>query len=69
MTFLLIEIGNLDGLLILIFAIMFGPAILFTITGFTIKKRYKKAAKIFFILAAVYLIISLGVCGFLVATN
>lgn len=69
MTRLILEIGNLDGLLILIFAIMFCPPILFTITGFALKKRNKKAAKIFFILAAIYLIISLGVCGFLVAAN
>ncbi len=54
---------NLDGLIYLIIAIMFGPAILLTIVGFAILKRNKKAAKVLFILAAVYVIISLGICG------
>lgn len=60
---LLIEPGNLDGLVILIVAIMFGPAILLAIIGFAILKKHKKAAKVLFILAVVYVIISLGICG------
>ena len=60
---LLLEVGNLDGLVVLIFAIMFGPAVILTIIGFTVNKKYKKAAKVLFILAAVYLIVSLGICG------
>jgi len=62
----LLEIGNLDGLIVLIIAIMFGPAILLAIIGFTILKKNKKAAKILFILAAIYVIVSLGICGALV---
>ncbi len=62
----LLEVGNLDGLLLLMVAIMFGPAILLTIIGFAIFKKHKKAAKILFILAVVYVIISLGICGALV---
>ena len=54
---------NLDGLIYLIVAIMFGPAILLTVIGFAIRKKNKKTAKILFILAAVYSIISLGICG------
>ncbi|MBC2843921.1 hypothetical protein [Winogradskyella flava] len=60
---LLLEPGNLDGLIILIVAVMFGPAILLTIIGLAVLKKNKKAAKVLFILAAVYLIISLGICG------
>jgi len=63
---LLIEPGNLDGLVVLIIAIMFGPAILLTIIGFSVKKNHKKAAKVLFILAAIYVIVSLGICGALV---
>ncbi|WP_299098213.1 hypothetical protein [uncultured Winogradskyella sp.] len=66
MTTLLIEATggmNLDGLIILIVAIMFGPAILLAIIGFAVLKKNKKAAKVLFILAAVYVIISLGICG------
>jgi hypothetical protein len=57
---------NFDGLLILILAIMLGPSILLAIIGFAVFKKNKKAAKILFILAAVYLLISLGVCGALI---
>jgi len=59
---LLIEV-NLDGLIWLILGVMVGPAILLAIIGFALRKNYKKASKVFFILAVVYLIISLGVCG------
>ena len=61
MTFL--EVGNLDGLIYLIVAIMIGPAILLAFIGALLFKKNKKAAKILFILAVVYLIISLGICG------
>ena len=54
---------DLSGLVILIVLIMFGPAIVMAIIGFAILKKNKKAAKVLFILAAVYLIISLGICG------
>ena len=54
---------NLDGLIYIILAILFGPAILLTIVGFMLRKNNKKTAKVFFILAAVYVIVSLGVCG------
>ena len=64
---LLLEPGNLDGLVFLIVAIMFGPAIVLAIIGFAVLKKYKKAAKILFILAAVYLIVSLGICGALMS--
>ncbi|WP_299223464.1 hypothetical protein [uncultured Psychroserpens sp.] len=66
MNFLL-EIGNLDGLVLLILAIMFGPAILLTIIGLAVLKKNKKAAKVLFIIAAVYVTISLGICGALIA--
>lgn len=58
---------NLDGLIYLIVAIMFGPAIILAIIGFAILKKYKKAAKVLFILAAVYVIVSLGICGSIMA--
>ena len=41
----LLEVGNLDGLVALIVAIMFGPAILLAIIGFAVLKKNKKAAK------------------------
>lgn len=64
---LVIEPGNLDGLVVLMVAIMFGPALLLTLIGLLLLKKYKKAAKVLFILSAVYVIISLGICGALMA--
>ena len=54
---------NLNGLIYFILAIMFGPAILLAIIGLAIRKKNKKAAKVLFILAAVYVIVSFGICG------
>ena len=54
---------NFDGLIIMILLIMLGPGILLTIIGAAVYKNNKKTAKVLFIIAAVYVIISLGVCG------
>lgn len=58
-----VEVGNLDGLFILIVLIMFGPALLLSGIGLLVRKSNKKAAKVLYILAGVYLLISLGLCG------
>jgi hypothetical protein len=57
--------GNMDlsGLIIILVLIMVGPPILLTIIGFAVKKNNPKAAKVLFILAALYLLIGLGICG------
>lgn len=60
---LLIEGGDYGGIVVLIVLIMLGPAVLFAIIGAICYKKNKKTAKVLFILAVVYLIISLGVCG------
>ena len=66
MTFL--EVGNLDGLFVVIGLIMFGPAVLLFIIAIILGvKNKKKAAKVFWILGVVYLLISLGVCGTILA--
>lgn len=62
MKLLAIE-GDFTGLFILILAIMFGPALIFTFMGAYFRKKNIKTAKVFFILAVVYLIISFGICG------
>ncbi|AEH00825.1 hypothetical protein [Lacinutrix sp. 5H-3-7-4] len=61
---------NLDGFIAIIILIMVGPAILFFIIAsiLTVKKK-KKVSKVFWILGVVYLIISFGVCGALIASN
>ena len=61
MTALLSPNMNLDGLVYFFAAIMFGPALILAIIGFAVLKKNKKAAKVLFILATVYVIVSLGI--------
>ncbi|MDL5510311.1 hypothetical protein QSE00_00690 [Arenibacter sp. M-2] len=64
---LLFEVGNLGGLVAILFLIMFGPAVLLLVIGLILwSKKKKKTSKILFILAGVYLLVSLGICGALV---
>ena len=58
-----LEIGNLNIIFILIIAIMFGPPIVLALIGFGVKKNNPNAAKVLFILAAIYLLVGLGICG------
>ena len=55
--------GNYAGVFILVLLIMFGLPILFAIIGAILYNKNKKGAKVFFTIAVVYLIISLGICG------
>lgn len=59
-----LEVGDLTGLVIIIVAIMLLPSIILGIIGAVLfANDKKKAAKILFIIAVVYAIISLGICG------
>ncbi|PIB31303.1 hypothetical protein BFP77_01655 [Maribacter sp. 4U21] len=59
-----LEVGNLDGLVALIFLILLGPALVLGIIGIILlSKGKKKAGKILLILAGVYLLVSFGICG------
>ncbi|WP_396170914.1 hypothetical protein [Flavobacterium sp.] len=58
-----LEVGNLDGLVVLLFLIMLAPPIILTIIGFAVRKNNPITAKVLFILAALYLVIGLGICG------
>ncbi|WP_289645255.1 hypothetical protein [Maribacter aestuarii] len=61
---MILEVGNLDGLVVLIFLVMLGPPALLLLTGIIlILKKKKTAGKVFCILAGVYLLVSLGICG------
>lgn len=60
---------NLDGLLTALIIIMVGPSILLAIIGGILNyNQKKKAAKVLFILAVIYLVISLGICGVLISS-
>jgi len=59
-----LEVGNLDGLVFILFLIMLGPPTLLVVGGiFALKKSQKKTAKVLFIIAGAYLLIGLGICG------
>ena len=60
---ILLEGGNYDGIVLLIMFIMFGPPVILTIIGFSIRKTYPQSAKLLYILAVVYAIAGLGICG------
>ncbi len=60
MSFLEVNFGN--DIFFLIFGMLFGIPILFTIIGAFLRKKYKKAANVFFVLAVLYLLVGLGLC-------
>ncbi len=48
----------------MIFLVLLGPPVLFIILGIVgLLLKNKKMAKLFFILAGVYLLVGLGICG------
>ncbi len=60
------EPGNLDGIIYFFLAILLIPPIFLAIIGFALfHSNYRKAGKIFFILAGTYLAVGLGICGVL----
>lgn len=60
MIFLEVHLGT--DFAFLVFLMLFGIPILFTIIGFLLRKKYKKVSSVFFILAVLYLIVGLGTC-------
>ena len=58
-----LEVGNLNGLVFFLVLIMIGPPILLSIIGLVVRKKNPKASKVLFILAVVYLLVGLGICG------
>jgi hypothetical protein len=63
--------GNMDGLAVLVFGILFVgfgiPIILAIIGAAKWFNNKKKTAKVLFIISGIYLLISLGICGSLMA--
>lgn len=64
---ILLEAGNLNGVIALVLLMMLSPAILLTIVGFAIRKKRATAAKVLFIIAGLYVLIGLGICGVLIS--
>ncbi len=64
-----LEINGLGALIVAILFVMVGVPIILSLIGWWFySKDKKKTAKILFIIAGVYLIISLGICGSLYIT-
>ena len=40
-----LEVGNLDGLVVILFLIMFGPAILLLVIGFILRSKQKQKGR------------------------
>jgi len=55
--------GDYTAIAVIILGIMFGPPILFFIIGLSYRHKRPKTAKVFYIIATIYLLISLGICG------
>ncbi len=65
---ILLEVGNLDGIIYFILLILLGPPIFLGLIGLLLfRNNNRKAGKIFFILAGVYLVVGLGICGALLS--
>ncbi|MBP2830794.1 hypothetical protein J8281_01225 [Aquimarina sp. U1-2] len=61
---ILFEPGSLDGIIYIILAILLGPPAFLSFIGFLLfYNRQRKAGKVFFILAGIYLVVGLGICG------
>lgn len=53
------------GFAILVYLIYHSPALVMLIVGLFIRKSKPKAAKVLFILSAIYFVVGAGVCGLL----
>lgn len=59
-----LEGGDYSGIVILILIILLGPPLFLAGLGTIFyRKKQKTVAKVFFILAGIYLLIGLGLCG------
>jgi hypothetical protein len=63
-----LEVENLNGIVVLFAGIMLGPPLLLTIIGFAIKRQSLKTAIVLFVLAGLYLLVGLGICGTLLTS-
>ncbi len=62
-----LEVGDLSGLVFMLIALMIVPPIILSVIGAAIRKKYPTGAKVLYILAGLYLLVGLGICGTLIA--
>lgn len=58
-----LEVGDLFGLIMMVYLVCHLPAIITLIIGFTKMKKKPETAKKLFIFSAIYFIIGGGICG------
>jgi 4-amino-4-deoxy-L-arabinose transferase-like glycosyltransferase len=54
---------ELETIIFLVLLVMFGPPVLFMILGAVKRTSNKETSKIFFVLAAVWLLVGGGICA------
>lgn len=59
----ILEVGNLNGLVIALLTLMIAPPLILSAIGYAIQKNHPKASKVLYILAGLYLLVGLGICG------
>ncbi|SNR14319.1 LPXTG cell wall anchor domain-containing protein [Tenacibaculum jejuense] len=55
--------GGMSGLWVLVLLMLAGPALVLGLIGFLFRRKNKKVATVFYILAILYFIIGWGVCS------
>ena len=55
--------GGMSGLWVLVLLMLAGPALVLGLIGFLFRRKNKKVATVFYILAILYFIIGWGICS------
>jgi hypothetical protein len=58
---------ELETIIFLVLLVMFGPPVLFMILGAVKRTSNKETSKIFFVLAAVWLLVGGGICASIIS--
>jgi len=59
---MILEVGDMSGIVVIVFIVLFLPPILLITIGLLLRKKYKELAVVFYILAVLYLLIGIGLC-------
>lgn len=60
---ILLEIGNIGGLILMVYLVCHIPAFILLILGLVWRKSHPKRSKILLILAGIYFLVGGGICG------
>ena len=57
-----LEVGDLSGLFTALILIMLGPPLVLIVIAIAVRRKNKRASTVLFILAALYVLVGLGMC-------